>query len=276
MSSKAIQSKPNTQSESSTKNSSVPEPDAQDMLGNSFLQKSMNNIHSQADAALNDLISEKKITEHARALVRSAGSSLRKFVQSNAAASDQEAAALFAQTLQSEMQRQTTALVVDSGISKKISHFLSENKYLVVMAALGAAVKYVLDNERLPELEHSFDLGGGHSIGGSVDMGRTLDIAIKEIELKYRYAADRFRASVEASHDLDNGQWGLNSSMGYQLGGGMSLQSKGSYEESGAWETSLGLNGKKDNFSWGVEGFANENQAGRKDRGVRASFSWKF
>ena len=95
MSNKAIKTKPSAkESNPSNKSSSEIEPDAQDMMGNSFLQKSMNNIHSQADAALNDLISEKKITEQARSLVRSAGSSLRKFLQSNAAASDQEAAAM--------------------------------------------------------------------------------------------------------------------------------------------------------------------------------------
>ena len=277
MSNKAIKTKPSAkESNPSNKSSSEIEPDAQDMMGNSFLQKSMNNIHSQADAALNDLISEKKITEQARSLVRSAGSSLRKFLQSNAAASDQEAAAMFSKTIQGEMQRHTTSLMVDAGISKKISHFLSENKYLVVMAALGAAVKYVLDNERLPELEKSFDLGDGHSISGSIDMGRTLDIAIKEIEIGYKYTADRFRASVEANHNFDNGEWGVNGSMAYQLGGGMSVQSSAKYLDSGAWDTSLGINGKKDNFSWGVEGFANQDQFGRKDHGARAKFSWKF
>ncbi len=277
MSNKAIQGKPSKKAaKPAGKNTPALEPDAQDMMGNSFLQRSMNNVHSQADAALNDLISEKKITDQARSLVRSAGSSLRKFLQSNAAASDQEAAAMFAQAIQGEMQRHTTTLMVDAGVSEKISHFLSDNKYLVVMAALGAAVKYVLDNERLPELEKSFELGDGHSISGSIDMGRTLDIALKEIEIGYKYAADRFRASVEANHNFDNGEWGVNGSMAYQLGGGMSIESNGKYLDSGAWDTSVGINGKKDNFSWGVEGFANQDRFGRKDHGARAKFSWKF
>jgi len=168
------------------------------------------------------------------------------------------------------------SLMMDSGIAKKISGFLSENKYLVVLAALGAAVKYVLDNGSIPELEKDFNLGGGHSITSSIDLGTTLDIAVKEIEIGYKYAADRFRASVEANHNFDNGDWGFNASMGYQLNDGMSIQSKGKYQDSGAWESSLGIGGKKDNFSWGVEGFANEDKFGRRDRGARATFSWKF
>ena len=166
MSEKAIRPNSSKASQTNSANSSSGlEPDAQDTMGNSFLQRSINSARSTADAALEDLISEKKITDQARSLVRSSGSSLRKFLQSNAAASDQEAAAMFAKTIQGQLDRYTNILMVDAGISKKINHFLSENKYLVVLAALGAAVKYVLDNEKLPELEQSFDLGVVVEIG---------------------------------------------------------------------------------------------------------------
>ena len=53
MSDKTIRSNPAKKTATSSgKNTPELDPDAQDMMGNSFLQQSMNNIHSKADAAL--------------------------------------------------------------------------------------------------------------------------------------------------------------------------------------------------------------------------------
>ena len=197
------QKKPSTKKATPTTSVHQEQDEAQHLLGNSFLNTQLQNAGQKADDVINDLISEKSIQKYARSIVDSAAGSLKNFLKSNVDAQDHDAASMFSNAIRGEMRNYSDAIMMDAGVAQKISGFLSENKFLVITAALGAAVKYVLDNEKLPELKKEFELGGGHSISTSIDIGTTLDIAVREIELGYRYSADRFRASFGAQHSLE-------------------------------------------------------------------------
>ena len=270
------QKKPSTKKATPTTSVHQEQDEAQHLLGNSFLNTQLQNAGQKADDVINDLISEKSIQKYARSIVDSAAGSLKNFLKSNVDAQDHDAASMFSNAIRGEMRNYSDAIMMDAGVAQKISGFLSENKFLVITAALGAAVKYVLDNEKLPELKKEFELGGGHSISTSIDIGTTLDIAVREIELGYRYSADRFRASFGAQHSLETGNFGLQSELGYNIGENMQIRGKGRYEDSGAWESSIGIGGGKDNFSWGAEAFSARDKFGRQDSGGRLNFKWKF
>ena len=115
----------------------------------------------------------------------------------------------------------------------------------------------------------------GHRLEGGVDMGRTMDIALRKIDMKYKFKSANFNAAVGGSYNLQEDSWSLNANMRKDIGFA-DAYARGSYNSDGSWDTSAGIEKSKDNMSWGLEGFAKEDLMGNDDQGVRATFKLRF
>ena len=99
-----------------------------------------------------------------------------------------DAAAQFVRALDGEIKR-IAGDAVAGELGAVIREFADENPVLIASAAVAAAVAYVLSNQEIGMVDGKVRLGGGHSIIGGVDLGRTMDIAVEQVRVGYRYQA---------------------------------------------------------------------------------------
>lgn len=154
---------------------------------------------------LEDQLTDDKLVEHAEGAVDAALDTLQSYFRDNAAPSDQEAAELFVAALRLQIDGLAQQAVVDSGFSQGVRDVVDDNPYLIASAAVAGAVAYVLSNQDLPLLEHKVGLGGGHALLAGVDVGRTMDLALEQVRVGYRYVGGADRASVTADGFQDGG-----------------------------------------------------------------------
>ena len=128
----------------------------------------------------------------------------------------------------------------------------------------------------LPTLKAEHDFGEGHSVYGSLNLGRVFDIAVEEVKLGYRYRQKALHAQLDLSHNFQDDYTRFDARLKYSPDNGISPYVRGMYDSKGAWDAAAGFGATRGNFSWGVEGYANENQHGFGDQGVRANLKWRF
>lgn len=240
------------------------EGNAQDQVGNGAVQQQAQAQTWSASLgsflgpklyeAVSGQLTDDKLVGHAQGAVSSATAKLQSHLLANTQASDHEAATLFVQHLDGELRRAAQQLVVDSGLSNGIRGFVDENPLTVTTAAVAAAVTYILTNQDLPLISTSKGLGGGHSLVGGVDPGRTLDLALEQVRMGYRYQAAGTKAELNADWFGKDGGYQLQGRMEQQLDAGLLSGGMLHSERNGTTRDRLDLGFRNDTLS--AEGYA--------------------
>ncbi|MFN7143869.1 MAG: hypothetical protein ACK4YP_08850 [Myxococcota bacterium] len=200
-------------------------PTAQDTRGNAALQEQLrakqspgklswqsalgDSLGGKLYDALSAQLSDEKLLAQAEGAVASATNALKAQLDGSVPLSDKAAAELFVAHLDTTLKALAQKAVVQSGLSDGIRDAVDAHPYEIALAALAGAVAYVLSNQDLPVLEAKLGLGGGHSLVGGVDPGRTMSFAVEQIRLGYRYDGDRVAARLDVDRFRD----------GYEVGG---------------------------------------------------------
>ncbi len=155
---------------------------------------------------LEDQLTDGKLVEHAQGAVDGAMDTLRDYLAGQVDATQQDAANVFVQALQSELERIAESAVVDTGLSEGVRGFADANPLVIASAAVAGAVAYVLTNQDLPLIEQKLGLGGGHSLIAGVDPGRTMEMALEQVRVGYRYEGAGTSGSVTGDRYEDGWQ----------------------------------------------------------------------
>ena len=256
----------------------------QDLMGNAALQEQLQNSQQSStpgtfESMWKEISSEGAITDYAVDAVDSALSGMRQWIREQADPDQSATAAQFVRALQGEINRCTRVLMNDYGLSK----WIAQHPELIVAGAITSAAAFILNNERIPELKGTMELGGGHSVSGGIDVGRTLEIALNTLSLGYSYTGDAFNAAANYQHDFQSDTWKFSTRLESDLvqmglvtfADELRAYVRGSYESTGAWEGAAGLEAQQGNLSYGVETFANDDGFASNE-GVRATLKFKF
>ncbi|MCK6506226.1 hypothetical protein L6R53_23115 [Myxococcota bacterium] len=241
MSDKLQQQAPTVQPAAPAQQPAAPAQDAQSQLGNSFVQQqggAMTWSAAMGDflgpklyEALAPQLTDEKLVGHAQSAVSGATGRLRSYLQANVQANEQEAANLFVTALDGELRRVAQGLVVDSGLSEGLRDWVDENPLTVATAALAGAVAYVMSNQDLPLVDTSRSLGGGHSVVAGIDPGRTLDLALEQVRVGYRYQSAGTKAELMGDYFGADGGYQLQGTLQQQLAGGALLTGSALHSE---------------------------------------------
>jgi len=254
----------------------------QSMMGNNAVQERMaseqkkGGMYGKLEDKVMSLASSSSFVGYAHDIVDSASGSLESWLQGQIDPKDSDAAGAFVKAIEGEMHGMTDVIMVDGGIAEGLAEIAEQNKGALVVAALAGAVAHILSNPKLPTLKTDHDFGDGHSVYGSLSIGRVFDIALEEVKLGYRYKQNALNAKLDLSHNFQDDYTRFDGSLKYSSGDGISPYVRGMYDSKGAWDAAAGFGASKGDLPWGVEGYANENQNGLNAKGVRANLTWRF
>ncbi|NOY26162.1 MAG: hypothetical protein GXP62_09850 [Oligoflexia bacterium] len=231
---------------------STPQPDAQDQVGNAFIQQQTGPM--TYDAALGDFLGPKlydalskqltdaKLLGHAQSAVGSATTALNTYLQGNVEATDQQAAAAFVKALDAELKKGAAQFLKESDLGDALRGWVDEHPLSLATAAVAGAAAYILTNQDLPLIQTSKSLGGGHSVFGGVDPGRTLDLALEQVRVGYRYQSAGTKAELMGDYFGSDGGYQLTGSLQQDLGAYGAMNASGLHSErSGATKDRLDL-----------------------------------
>lgn len=223
--------------------STGPQLPAQTAYGNSFLQDQARQRGSSGrlswQGALGDTLggrlydalsaqlTDDKLLGHANSAVESALSALKGKL--DVQASDQEAAALFMSELDKQLKGIAQQAVVNSGLAEGIRDYADVHPYEIALAAIAGAAAYVLSNQDLPLVETKLGLGGGHSLVGGVDVGRTMHLALEQVRVGYRYRGPQLSAELNGDRFQDG--WAASGGLTYAPSAGTSMGVTGSHQD---------------------------------------------
>ena len=174
---------------------------AQDAIGNQALQAAMADksagqlsweaalgeaLGSKLYEALSKQLAQDELRKAAESAVGSAMKALGELIRDKVDVSEQEAANALVAALDKEIKR-IAGTAATGEIADELRQFVDENPLLVTTAAIGAATAWVLANQGIGLLSTRLQLGGGHSLIGGVDPGKTLELAVERVRLGYRY-----------------------------------------------------------------------------------------
>lgn len=163
--------------------------------------------------ALSAQLTDDKLLKQAKSAVDSALSALKGQLAGQLDATEEEAAALLFKELDKALQSIARDAVVGSGLSEGIRDTVDAHPYEIALAAAAGAVAYVLSNQDLPLIESKLGLGGGHSLVGGVDPGRTMSLALEQVRVGYRYQGDKVAAHLVGDKFQDG--WGAEGAIRY-------------------------------------------------------------
>ncbi|MBD90188.1 MAG: hypothetical protein CL940_07610 [Deltaproteobacteria bacterium] len=90
-------------------------------------------------------------------------------------------------------------------LAEAISQWTQENPAwttgIVVTSAITAAVVAYLQNVDIPELEHTFKLGGGLSASAGLDLGKIQSLGLSAAKASLSYQSKSLKGSVTVTHD---------------------------------------------------------------------------
>jgi len=337
-----------TAASATSSSTTVARDPAQDAIGNAAVQdqlagKSAGQLSWEAALgetlgaklydAISDKLSDAELRSAAEKAVASATGKLDSFLKGQADASEHDAAAALVRALDGEIKR-IAGNAVTGEVGAFIRDYVDENPLVIASAAVAAAVAYVLSNQKIGMVDGKVKLGGGHSVIGGVDLGRTMDIAVEQVRVGYRYQSGQNKAELVADYFSDDGSYKVSGRYDRQLGpnerlslsgvqlerddlsrtrldlgyssdhlgmgawwqrdrelggdvdtfGGQvtakgedwSAYARGQASTDGSWRGASGIEQKRGDLSWGVEGFTGRDAYGKRDSGVQAVFKWRF
>lgn len=223
--------------------STTPGSSAQDQLGNAALQEQMKSagqltwegalgeaLGGRLYEALADKLSDDELRSAAEGAVGSATRELQRFLEGKADASEQEAAAAFVQALDGELKR-IAGDAVTGELGDILREFVDDNPVLIASAALAGAIAWVLSNQDIGMLDSRVKLGGGHALVGGVDIGSTMDIAIEQVRLGYRYQSGDSKAEVIGDYFTEDRTWAVTGRYERQLGANERVSLSGAHRQ---------------------------------------------
>jgi len=165
---------------------------------------------------LADQLTEDKLVGHANKAVDAAMGKLKGYIAGAAEPSEQEAAALFTQHLDTTLRGLARQAVVDTNASAELRDLVGGHPYEVALAALAGAVAYVLSNQDLPLIEQKIGLGGGFAIVAGIDVGRTMALAVEQVRVGLKYTGGGAEVTVQGDAFQDGG-WQLQGQYAQKL-----------------------------------------------------------
>jgi hypothetical protein len=215
--------------------------------------------------ALSDKLSDEQLESAARKAVGSATRSLDSFLKGKADASEQEAAAAFVTALDGELKR-IAANAVSGELGDILREFVDDSPILIASAVVAAAAAYVISNQKIGMVDGKVKLGGGHAIVGGLDLGRTMDIAVQQVRLGYRYSNGNTKAEVIGDYFTEDGSWKVAGRYERQLGEHERVSLSGSHLEQGDMgRTRLDLNYQDEVLGTGAWWQRDREFGGQKD-----------
>ena len=220
---------------------------AQDSVGNAALQEQMSGkspgqltwegalgetLGAKLYGAIADKLSDEELRGAAEKAVASAAGKLGDFLQGRAGADEQEAAAAFVRALDTEIQR-IAGNAVSGELGDILREFVDDNPVLIASAAVAAAVAYVVSNQKIGMIDGKVKLGGGHSLVAGLDLGKTMDIAVEQVRVGYRYQAGNTKAELVGDYFTDDGAYEIRGRYERQLGAQERVSLSGSHLERG-------------------------------------------
>ena len=180
-------------------------------------------LGSKLYEALAEQLSEDELRQAAEGAVGSAMRTLGELIRDKADVSEQEAATALVTALDTEIKR-IAGEAATGDIADALRQFVDQNPLLVTTAAIGAATAWVLSNQGIGMLSSQIQLGGGHALIGGVDPGKTLDLAVQQVRVGYRYKGGGTDLKVLGDYFADD-SWKVTGgfSQTTDLGGRLSL-----------------------------------------------------
>lgn len=178
-------------------------------------------------------LSREKLEELAQGAVDDAFESVREWLVAQAEPSEQAIAAQFGTALEQALEPKINELIAQTGLTDAISDFAHESPRTMLAAALAGVATYILTNQDIPTVEHKMGLGGGHAILAGVDLGSTLDIAIRQVTAGYRYKGANTTAELNGTYTVDDGSYSVDGSIRHQADSGI-YGLEGSFSQSDA------------------------------------------
>lgn len=175
----------------------------------------------KAHKAIIDQLSDEKVLQLAEGAVGRATEKLHGALLQNTPTSDHEAAGMFVRHLDGELKKAAQQLLSDAQLAAGLRGFVDDNPLLISTAAVAAAAAWVLTNQDIPLLSTTKGLGGGHSLVGGIDPGRTLELSLEQVRLGYRYQTEGTRLEVLGDYFGEDGGHQLQGRMEQQLGAGV-------------------------------------------------------
>lgn len=220
---------------------------AQDGMGNAAIQEQMagksagqlswegalgESLGSKLYEAIADKLSDEELRSAAEKAVASATGKLDDFLKGKTAANEQEAAAAFVQALDGEIKR-IAGNAVSGELGEMLREFVDDNPVLIASAAVAAAVAYVVSNQKIGMIDGKIKVGGGHSLVAGLDLGRTMDIAVEQVRVGYRYQSGDTKAELIGDYFTDDGSYEVKGRYERQLGANERASLSGSHLERG-------------------------------------------
>jgi hypothetical protein len=160
---------------------------------------------------------------------------VRKALEGQVKPSEEEAVQLFLAEIDKRITGLATEAVTASGLSQGIRDYADVHPYEIALAAIAGAVAYVMSNQDLPLLEAKLGLGGGHSLTGGIDPGRTMKLAVEQVRIGYRYQGDHVAAYLNADKFRDG--YAVEGGAGY-TNGDTQMAISGSHSDRGGEQKS--------------------------------------
>lgn len=176
-------------------------------------------------------LSRSKLEGLAQDAVDDAFSSVSDWLVSQVGASEQAIAKQFTAALEKALAPRVKELLADSGVTDAISDYAVDSPYSMLAAALAGAATYILSNQDLPTLKRKLGLGAGHTLLAKVDLGSTLDIAIRQATASYQYKRGGTSAELSGSYAPEDQATSLQGALKHSDAGG-SYGLQGSYTHS--------------------------------------------
>ena len=227
-----------TQTESSstqvTSAPAVTNPD-QNTLGNAAIQEKLEGqkayqallgefLGGHLYSQIQDQLSDDNLIGLAQGVVDNALGQVRAFIESKGEINDQEAANAFFRAIEAELDKLAEGAITEGGVGDGIRVVADEHPRVMTGAAIGAAVAYVLSNQDIQMLKHSFGSSNNQLTLG-LDPGSTMNLAIDKIHAKYRYKGDGNTFQIVGNLDPQESSWDVTGKYQRDLdaGGNLSL-----------------------------------------------------
>ena len=227
-----------TQSQSgSTQGTSTPtvQNPEQNALGNAAMQEKLEGqkayqallgdfLGTHLYNQIQDQISDDRLTGLAQGVVDNALEKVRAFIESKGELSDQEAANAFFRAIETELDKLAEQAVTDSGAGDGIRMFADEHPRVMTGAAIAGAVAYILSNQDIQMLKHSFGPSNNRLTLG-LDPGSTMNLTLERIHAKYSYKGDGNSFQILGNVNPQESTWDVTGQYQRQLdqGGNFSL-----------------------------------------------------
>lgn len=181
--------------------------------------------------AILDNLSEDDLMEHVSPLI----DDLIARMQSEAAQqtdhglNEEQLGTVFAD-LDAKLEEAARHFLTQLNADERLAGLVRDNPELAAVAAIAGVLAYALtQNPDLPELSKDRDQGGGHSVGGSIDLGPVLDLTVQHLEARWSFDGEQTDANARIWGGENDGGIGAEGDLTHTLDSGGILGAQARY-----------------------------------------------